>query len=35
MNKNISTALILAVTATVSLSTFAADRSGVTCGNLP
>ena len=35
MNKNISTALILAVSATFSLSTFAADRSGVTCANLP
>ena len=35
MNKNIFTALILAVSATFSLSTFAEDRSGVTCANLP
>ena len=35
MNKNIFTALILAVSATFSLSTFAAERSGVTCANLP
>lgn len=35
MNKKISVALFLAASATFSVSSFAADRSGVTCANLP
>ena len=35
MNKKLSYALMLAVSATFSVSAFAADRSGVTCANLP
>ena len=35
MNKKISVALFLAASTTFSVSGFAADRSGVTCANLP
>ncbi len=35
MNKKISVAILLAVSTTFSVSVLAADRSGVTCANLP
>lgn len=35
MNKKLSAALLLAVSASFSVSAFAADRSGVTCADLP